>query len=97
MEQIFATISTSSTTTQGQDFSSFSSSANFGSGLSADGASVVSYSESSSFGGADAVSADFGASASGVDVATAAFNSVDTNQDGSISRSEFAQFFEKGL
>ena len=87
MEQIFATISTSSA----------GSSANFESGFSAGGVSESSHFESSSFGSSGAVGADFGASASGFDVATAAFNSVDSNQDGSISRDEFAQFFQKGL
>ena len=87
MEQIFSTVSTRTTIAQDNDFS----------GLSAGAANGFSYSESSSFGSADAVSGDFGASASGFDVAAAAFNGVDTNQDGSISRSEFAQFLEKGL
>lgn len=87
MEQIFATISASGA----------SSSANFESGFSAGGVSESSQFESSSFGSAEAVGGSFGASSSGFDVATAAFNSVDSNQDGGISREEFAQFFQKGL
>jgi hypothetical protein len=94
--------SQSASATSEQGFGGFSSSSSFeggfnvaGAGLqeaSAEGGSFSSF-ESSSF----SAGAASGAASGGFDLAASAFNSADTNQDGTLSRDEFAKFYQQGL